>query len=122
LERVAMQRGQTAAKQQGRDAEKGPDPNEDHAAFLEALARSHARYMEKFPPGYRPLDAALRAFAAAGPQPAGPRYHIREGVSLTAALEAFKKKCNGEGYDPAVYERIDGADDDLEEADVAGRA
>jgi hypothetical protein len=121
LERVAIARGQAAAKQQGsKDGEKMPDWREDHQGFLDAHPRAYDRYMERFPPGYVLLAPALRAFAVGLPR---PLYRIREGVKLSRVLEAFKRKCNEGVYDPEVYELIDeGADALHNDTEVAGRA
>jgi hypothetical protein len=98
-ERLAIQKGQAAAKQQGRDGEKMPDPNEDHAAFLEALTRSHERHLAKYPPGYRPLDAALRAFDAVPVERTRPPIKVPEGAGLIEVLQAFRRRARGEDDD-----------------------
>jgi hypothetical protein len=64
--------------------------------------------MAKFPPDWDPLAASLKAFAAAAPQ-SRPRI-VREYATLEEALEAFRRRCNGED------------DDDRDVVDVAGRA
>jgi hypothetical protein len=115
-ERLALKQGK-AAEKAARQADevvdgKFPDPSVDLRGFHAALERSHARYLAQFPPGYRPLDAALKAFAAAAPRSPALPYRIREGVTLSQALAAFKRKCDEGVYDPDVYERVDGADDE----------
>jgi hypothetical protein len=101
--RAAEQRAKAA---QGND-EKYPDWRTDLAGFHAALARSHARYMEKFPPGYDPLAQALKAFAAAAPvERTRPGFEVPKGASLSETLAAFRRWANG--------------DDELEEVEVAG--
>jgi hypothetical protein len=72
---------------------------EDKLDFHARLERAHQKYLEQFPPGYEPLQAAFDAYADALGKPREPvRYDPipdDDGAAMKSVLERFMAKIEG---------------------------